>query len=240
MNPSGAGSACPARGGSLVAAKLIDNNEKVFAYTFAAPATIESTDDAPHAAKYDSIFNIVNEDDFIPYFPLSQWNFTRYGRTTQNVSISSSYSTIWTNAWKDYHDDPLGTVYVGMESPKAPLDLFANAAPTRNSCYDYLETSDGYVHLTVWDYPSNTEGYYRFELPYTYYQSPMFLMKVIAAYCANEMSDLSFVVLNIAEYLEDAVWELIDQASNDEMTHPHLPQTYVLIAEMIDSNDFSQ
>ena len=231
------------RGGALanlVAAKLIDDNEKVFAYTFAAPATIESSNGAPHAAKYDSIFNIVNEDDFIPLFPLKQWGFTLYGRTTDNISISESYSTLWSNSWKDYNDESPGTVYVGMESPEAPLNLFGEVAPTRNSCYDYRESSDGYVHLTVGDYPSNTEGYYRFELPYTYYQSPMFLMKVIAAYCADEMSYISFGTLNVAEYLEDAVRELIDQASNDEMTHPHLPQTYVLIAEMIDSNDFSQ
>lgn len=66
---------------NLLAAKLINNGEDVVAYTYAAAAVTVSgsrTNDC-----YDSIFNIVNTNDFIPCVPLAQWGFGLYGQTTR-------------------------------------------------------------------------------------------------------------------------------------------------------------
>lgn len=48
-----------------------------YVYTMATPY---STTHA-NAGSYKSIFNIVNEDDLVPYLPLESWNFKKYGKT---------------------------------------------------------------------------------------------------------------------------------------------------------------
>ena len=62
---------------NIICAELIDDNETVYGYTFAAPATTVSS--TKNAAKYDSIFNIVNESDVVTYVPLPQWDFGVFG-----------------------------------------------------------------------------------------------------------------------------------------------------------------
>ncbi len=68
---------------NLLAAYLIDENslvspDRLFTYTFATPnvAKIGKVGD-----KYNSIFNIVNPEDFVTKVLLSSWGFSRYGIT---------------------------------------------------------------------------------------------------------------------------------------------------------------
>ena len=65
----------------------------VFAYTFATPATTQSS--SVSDAKYNSIFNIVNVDDVISYIPLSEWNFGRYGITREFDMKASGLTSEW-------------------------------------------------------------------------------------------------------------------------------------------------
>lgn len=75
------------RGGAianLVASELDDaaadqssETPRVYAYTFASPATTMSS--AAHDARYGNIFNIVNPSDIMPYLPLRSWGYERYG-----------------------------------------------------------------------------------------------------------------------------------------------------------------
>ncbi len=53
-----------------------DSAYKSFTYTMAAPYTTTVSS----AGSYQSIFNIVNTDDLVPYLPLEHWGFKRYGR----------------------------------------------------------------------------------------------------------------------------------------------------------------
>ena len=53
--------------------------DRVYAYTFATPATVRLTDGQGDA--YSNIFNFVNPEDFVPKVPLSQWGFSVYGET---------------------------------------------------------------------------------------------------------------------------------------------------------------
>ena len=75
------------------------NSDNVYCYTFAAPNTFYKTDNRyirdshaipgknvtgdyrePKGVKYRCIFNIVNDDDFVPKLPMEDCNWTKYGR----------------------------------------------------------------------------------------------------------------------------------------------------------------
>ena len=83
---------------NLVAANLIDRGYKdnVYCYTFASPNTFYLNDNTktnytePHGVRYRCIFNIVNEDDFVPALPMEQCNWTKYGRVAK-VSFNDSF-----------------------------------------------------------------------------------------------------------------------------------------------------
>ena len=241
------------RGGALanlVAADLIEKGERVFAYTFASPATtvcaecknanrgqcMGYTSCKSRDAKYDSIFNIVNEDDFISYFPLKQWYFTRYGKTSTNLSIHSGYKNEW--------ESVCNTEYLLMENPKAPFDEFYEVVPERNFCYDYYYEysddvfADSYSNATYTYYndlpvihPDNTHGYYiqtdsssfLGETTVTEYQKPMFLMMYFAAMGANVCDPLDFALfVDFAPYLHLTTFEFIIQATGASDAEAHL------------------
>ena len=89
---------------NLVAASLVygecgGNADNVYCYTFAAPNTFYRTDShyeklteiipgenvtgkyaEPKGIKYRCIFNIVNDDDFVPKLPMEECEWTKYGR----------------------------------------------------------------------------------------------------------------------------------------------------------------
>ena len=78
-------------------------------------------------------------------------------------------------------------------------------------------------------------------------QKPMFLMKYFATVAANEVGKAEFYTLDVAEYLEEAKRLILEQATGTDyeliipeylasnvntirLEHPHLPQTYCLLA----------
>lgn len=68
---------------NLLCAKLIDQYGEgaVVCYTFAAPNVTRSGE--INAEKYKSIFNLVNNRDFITHCPLEQWGYGKYGKTIE-------------------------------------------------------------------------------------------------------------------------------------------------------------
>ena len=84
---------------NLMASYLIDEGAQVYAYTFAAPYNTANTEAS--AEKYDSIFNLVNSNDFIPMLPIPEWGFTRYGKTA-SVDASAYASQIKAATGEDY------------------------------------------------------------------------------------------------------------------------------------------
>ena len=124
-----------------------DNTDyRVYGYTFAAP----NTTTAKNAASYKNIFNIVNEDDIIPYLPLSQWGFTKYG-VTKTISVNEYYdyepglfgkdkegAFKWFTG-KSYNDDG-GT--------DRTLACFAALATCREDLYKLDTTSHGKMTYT--------------------------------------------------------------------------------------------
>ena len=99
---------------NIIAAKLIDKGYKdnVYCYTFAAPNTFYRTDNKddyrePHGVKYRCIFNIVNDDDFVPKLPMEECGWTRYGRVAGN----SFRNKFWNNQSKFNISITLGPNY---------------------------------------------------------------------------------------------------------------------------------
>ena len=84
---------------NLMGSYLVDEGARVFDYTFAAPYNTANTEAS--AEKYDCIFNLVNSNDFIPMLPMTEWGFTRYGKTA-SVDASQYASDIKAATGSDY------------------------------------------------------------------------------------------------------------------------------------------
>ena len=87
-------------------------------------------------------------------------------------------------------------------------------------------------------YPPNTTGTYLLEnynydyVSYTFkiYQQPAFLMQLLAAYQGNVLTQGEFVLINVAPYLENSKRALALFAASGAILHPHLPESYYLLA----------
>ena len=72
---------------NILAAKLIDRAKDVYAYTFASPMTLYNNSEHSgysrngYLARYDSIFNVVNESDAYSFIMPQSLGFSRYGMT---------------------------------------------------------------------------------------------------------------------------------------------------------------
>lgn len=72
---------------NIVAAMLSNSGRYSYcAYTYATP----NTTTASNATSFQNIFNIVNKDDIVPYMPLDDWQFRKYGETKE-VSVKDKY-----------------------------------------------------------------------------------------------------------------------------------------------------
>ena len=118
------------RGGAaanILAKRLCDRygTDRVWAYTVASPATTVSR----RSARYDSIFNLIRNEDIFTRLPLSGWGYIRYGRDiplSVRGDISERYRTL------------CGEDYLGF-TQQAPVDraLYAlmNLAPHVQAYY---------------------------------------------------------------------------------------------------------
>ena len=110
---------------NLVAASLVygecgGNADNVYCYTFASPNTFYRTDShyeklteiipgenvtgkyaEPKGIKYRCIFNIVNDDDFVPKLPMEECEWTKYGRVAK-LSIKNEIYNRCINTVKLY------------------------------------------------------------------------------------------------------------------------------------------
>lgn len=228
---------------NLVAAKRIDSGFTVFAYTFASPTT--TTSSTATATKYRCIFNIINTDDFVPYLPVAQWSFARFG-VNKTASVADSYEVAWESLTgiRDYNPDSIGMTNT--------VDTLAETASSRNNCYVYRTDSTGYFkqgHSTeamrnsllqskLDSYFDNMIGTYRYDLSYEsdgwyyfkMYHMPAFFMQTLASVMAGEMSSLNFVALTVAPYLEDAKASVVFSYLGG-LNHPHYTETYYLLAK---------
>jgi len=241
---------------NILGAKFEDDGYDTYTYTFATP----NTTTAWNASSYDSIFNIVNTDDFVPYLPL--WSFKRYGKTA-GLSVKDRYESAWeqlTGIW-DYNPDTLG-----MSDTISSLGAVAD---DRNNCYEYTCTHHGdgsSNNITIRNngmsydsregaiakIPDNATDYciitrytgrsfggiglggWDFEVC----QTPTYFMQLIAATMSGTISSYRFAVeLNIADRYENAKSKLIS-SSLGGLAHPHYKETYYLLSNKVYSSHF--
>ena len=129
---------------NIIGANLQDENKQAYTYTFASPNTTL----ADNTGEYRAIFNIVNEDDFVPCLRMKDWGYKRYGKTA-TVSIASNYETNWeslTGIW-DYNPDTFG-----MQDTVKALSGVLTGDPKVNAykytCKDHGDGSNDTITIT--------------------------------------------------------------------------------------------
>lgn len=142
--------------GNLAVARLIDSNsfKNVIAYTFACPnTTMENT---TTDSKYNSIFNIINPQDFICYIPLPQWGYSRYGVTIElpKADTTENFEELYAEMKKAYAADnckELRDFPNKGQDVEDIIDYLDYLAPTPEDYYEKQISVAG-LNLTMYDY----------------------------------------------------------------------------------------
>lgn len=113
---------------------------RTYGYTFATP----NSTTASKASNYKTIFNIVNEDDIIPYLPLSEWNFKNYG-ITKSISVNEHYENKWLGAEEGTWEWLVGVDYNDDGGTSRTLECFGKIASCREELYKLDTSKDGKV-----------------------------------------------------------------------------------------------
>lgn len=247
------------RGGALanvLAAKRIDAGYNVYAYTFASPATTERTSQAEKEAvieNYPSIFNIINEDDFVPQLPLCDWDFVRYG--------VDKPASIETDGYADDWDTLTGLNYSHSETTQSnAITRLTAIAANRDACYSYpggsytIYDTQAYLDESLAEiaasgftaqYPTVAYGTYRsdtYGVPLSYYYfveyQPAILMMLMAEVMVQPslVESLSFVIYDLPASLISARSAIVNYAisnSGNSIKYPHYVESYYLLTQKI-------
>ena len=141
---------------NLMGSYLIDEGERVFDYTFAAPYNTANTEAS--AEKYDCIFNLVNANDFIPMLPMPEWGFTRYGKTAE--VDASVYSTEIKNATGEDYSGKFLTAS-DMTTLLNKFICITGENADRNNPGKILGWREVYVYHCGHTHPGETVGNYQ-------------------------------------------------------------------------------
>lgn len=116
---------------------------KSYTYTFAAPYATTHTD----AGNYRTVFNVVNSDDMIPYLPLADWGFKKYG-VTYTLSVKDLYEDgNWFGNKEGTFEWLCGYDYTCSGAVQSALDAFTQVASNREQLYVLDSTSDGKCNI---------------------------------------------------------------------------------------------
>ncbi len=236
---------------NLLSAKLIDEGRTVFAYTFAAPNSTTATNTG--ASRYQCIFNLVNEDDFVPCVPMTAWNFRRYGRTAV-VDMTSSMENEW--------HDLTGKSWYNQMSRKnlnALVNKLAGVCSGWSACYKYTcschsngtdkdITQSGLSASDISKVPARAMKYAKKSsykswgfTKYKLCQVPAYFMQILAEItAANGLGNQVSAVLNykLADRYEGARTKLVSAAAIGGIAHPHLCETYYLLTQHATASNF--
>ena len=116
---------------------------KSFTYTFAAPYATTHTD----AGNYRTVFNVVNSDDLVPYLPMYEWGFRKYG-VTYTLSVNDLYEdSNWFGNKEGSFEWLCGYDYNDNGGIKGALEAFNKLATNRVQLYVLDSTSDGKCNI---------------------------------------------------------------------------------------------
>ncbi|MDR1641391.1 MAG: S-layer homology domain-containing protein [Clostridiales bacterium] len=103
---------------------------RTFAYTFATP--MNTTSVSPRK----TVYNVVNSDDMVPFLPLSEWGFGKYGKTYE-ISVRDKYESILLFAPEGTWEHEFGVDYNFNGNKEDTLRKFGNIASNRNALYAF-------------------------------------------------------------------------------------------------------
>ena len=177
---------------NLVASKLIDdyynlggNRDNVYCYTFAAPNTFYRTDNTytyrsvafpdntytetfrePKASKYRCIFNIINDDDFVPKLPMEECEWTKYG-TVAKKSIEKE----------------IKPKTKGFTGPLSYNHYYTYVANTYKTNIFMIDSTINSFNSIFWFHQNNMRNYaYEFCNDYVYYDNSYSFEKTLGFY----------------------------------------------------------
>lgn len=241
---------------NILAAKITDSGKTVYAYTFATPNT--TTKSATTTKGYTSIFNVVNEDDFVPYLPCAVWSFRRYGRTS-STSLASNYEKEWEDLTgiNDYNPDTFGmqdtiTKLGGVCSSRNTAYIYTCKCHGNGSKDDITIKNRGMSKTSrenaIAKIPANCLPYCKIVRydgsgiagwDFTVCQTPAYFMQDIAAFMAGTITTYRFVTeINIAKHYESAKSALISSGIGG-LEHPHYSESYYVLAKHATAAAFS-
>ncbi|HIU69604.1 MAG TPA: VWA domain-containing protein [Candidatus Scubalenecus merdavium] len=233
-----------------------DFNYDPYVYTFAAPNTTTS----PNASDYQTIFNIVNTDDMVPFLPLKAWGFDKYGETLcKNISYDLNVKYYF-----------MFGEYNGNEYLNSALNSFEKIAGNREEYYQ-LDSSatvqEGMLHIdeqAIVDFKATLKdgkldkycvsvkedtfpiGYY---IKVTY--SPAYVAQLIANLAGKIYEDditniKTWLLVDLSGDYSSARLQFVlasgkipSLESVGGMTCPHMPGSYYLIASQVPYDQFS-
>lgn len=129
---------------NLLGAHFEDRNDyKSYTYTFAAPYATTHED----AGTYRTVFNVVNSDDLIPYLPMPEWGFKKYG-VTYTLSVNDLYEDdAWFTNKEGSFEWLCGYDYNDNGGIAGALEAFNKLATNREQLYVLDSTTDGYCNI---------------------------------------------------------------------------------------------
>lgn len=236
---------------NILSADLIDEGKTVFGYTFATPNT--TTRKLAHDYKYSTIYNVVNEDDFVPCVPMSQWGFIRYGKTA-TIDMTDAYQNEWhgvtgSNWYNEMADDKLQSLCTKLAAVASGWD----------DCYIYHcschgdgtrddMTEDGLSYDEVYgDYSARARQYCKVSTytnfwgttKYKACQLPAFFMQALAdVMCASGFAMVTTLTgYDLAARYEPARDQVVICAAAG-IADPHLTETYYVLTQHATSSLF--
>lgn len=243
---------------NIIGAAYEKAGKTAFTYTFATPnCTLD-----PEAHSYTTIFNLINEDDFVPCMPMEAWGYTTFGRSTTTQSIRELYEKEWESftGIGDYNSD--------ANNMQACVDAIAAILPAgtdprveafRYTCACHGDGTNDTITITnggmsedsrekaIAKIPENAldvciitryEGGWVGGWDFDVCQTPSYLMQLLAAFMGGKIDAYRFAVeLNIADRYENAK-TAIAAAGLSGIEHPHYPETYYVLALNVTQSDF--
>lgn len=175
---------------NLLAVRLVDAGNAVYAYTFAAPSTTISTSKSND--EYDCIFNFANTSDVVTCVPLPQWGFGRYG-ITKDVSVEDSgLGRVWASqtGHKQYNAMNKNLIQVALNR------IYSSCCRTWSQVFDrsgvQLIGEDKYKCITdrEFRYCDVTDiKFFEKHLGYGLYPSAAFVFQLGAEFLGGNQSD---------------------------------------------------
>ncbi len=246
---------------NIVGANLEKEGKTAFTYTFAAPNCTLDTE----ANSYRSIFNVINEDDFVPCLPMEYWGYTTYGRATTTASIKDGegLEKEWENLTGigDYNPDSSG-----MEDCVRDIGLILpegsdpRVESFRYTCACHGDGSDDTITIKNGGMSQENREKAIAKIPqcalpyciitridggwvggWDFYccQLPAYLMQLLAAFMGGDIDAYRFAVeLNIAKRYESAKGAIIS-AGISGIEHPHYTECYYVLTNHVTGDDFS-